>query len=232
MQGQEGNERPEGHNHEERQARHRRRLPGLQHEDVQDRESLIIPGTAEPSYRRRPPQREAFFIGRTATVQSRKEQSSRGRLLPGKAASRELAAGERGVSLTHPFSFFAANSGHVQLAPPQAATRCCIIPAMTGDQLILEAREALAHRDWVSARDRLRAARRTAPLSADDTNALGDAAWWLGLIDESIAVTEEAYRLFLASGRREDAALAAFGIAYTESSAETRPPLPVGARGR
>jgi len=54
---------------------------------------------------------------------------------------------------------------------------------MTGDQLILEAREALAHRDWVSARDRLRAARRTALLSADDTNALGDAACWLGLID-------------------------------------------------
>jgi len=41
VQGETGDEEPEAHHHEERQARHRRGLPRLQHEDVQDRQSLI-----------------------------------------------------------------------------------------------------------------------------------------------------------------------------------------------
>jgi DNA-binding CsgD family transcriptional regulator len=78
-----------------------------------------------------------------------------------------------------------------------------------------EARDAFARRNWVRARDGFIAARAHGPLSSDDTYALADAAWWLGLIDEALARYEDAYRLYLDEERPRQAAVTAFGIGYT-----------------
>lgn len=77
------------------------------------------------------------------------------------------------------------------------------------------ARDAYAHRDWQGARDGLRAARDAGELSADDLHIWADAAWWLGLVDESLATAEEAYRMFLQGARPRQAASAATTIALT-----------------
>ena len=77
------------------------------------------------------------------------------------------------------------------------------------------ARDAYARRDWSGARDRFRAARDAGDLSADDLHALADAEWWLGLVDESLAASEEAYRLFLQGAHPRQAASAAMWIALS-----------------
>jgi tetratricopeptide (TPR) repeat protein len=82
------------------------------------------------------------------------------------------------------------------------------------DTEVLEAaRDAYRRHDWAGARDRFRAARAAAELAPDDLDALADAAWWLGEVDESSAVLEEAYRRHLDEGRPRPAAMAAIGIA-------------------
>jgi DNA-binding NarL/FixJ family response regulator len=82
--------------------------------------------------------------------------------------------------------------------------------------LTLEAaRNAYARRDWLGARDGFRAARAAGELSADDLHSLADAAWWLGLVDESLTASEEAYRMFLQGARPRQAASAAMGIALS-----------------
>lgn len=86
------------------------------------------------------------------------------------------------------------------------------------EPMLAEARKAFQRRDWVAAREGFVAARATTgPLPVDDVYALSDAAWWLGLVDESMAVAEEAYHLYVAEGRHEEAAMASLGIAYTNS---------------
>jgi hypothetical protein len=75
------------------------------------------------------------------------------------------------------------------------------------------ARDAHRRREWQDARDGFRAAAERAPLSTDDMDAWADAAWWLGLVDESIRAGSEAYRLFLADGRPRRAATSAVGVA-------------------
>lgn len=77
------------------------------------------------------------------------------------------------------------------------------------------AREAYAHRDWQGARDGFRASRDTGELVADDLHIWADAAWWLGLVDESLAAAEEAYRMFLQGTRPRQAASAAMNIALS-----------------
>jgi DNA-binding CsgD family transcriptional regulator/tetratricopeptide (TPR) repeat protein len=77
------------------------------------------------------------------------------------------------------------------------------------------ARDAYARRDWQGARDGLRAARDAGELSADDLHIWADAAWWLGLVDESLAASEEAYRMFLQGARPRQAASAATTIAVS-----------------
>ncbi|MGH2789087.1 MAG: LuxR C-terminal-related transcriptional regulator [Actinomycetota bacterium] len=77
------------------------------------------------------------------------------------------------------------------------------------------ARDAYARRDWLGARDGFRAARDAGELSADDLHIWADAAWWLGLVDESIAAAEEAYRMFLQGTRPRQAASAAMTIAVS-----------------
>lgn len=100
-----------------------------------------------------------------------------------------------------------------------AGSRESIIRDMSElEPILAEARGAFRRRDWVVAREQFLAARSTGtPLSADDVYSLSDAAWWLGLVEESMSVAEEAYHLYLADGRGEEAAMAGLNIAYTNS---------------
>ncbi len=75
------------------------------------------------------------------------------------------------------------------------------------------ARKAYRAHRWDEAYELFLAARRDATLSAEDLGALADSAWWLGLVDESVAVGEESYRAHLAAGESRQAAWAAIGNA-------------------
>lgn len=74
------------------------------------------------------------------------------------------------------------------------------------------ARDAYARRDWPRARELFVTA--PEPLSADDLQALSDAAWWLGRIEEALSTSEQAYQRFLGAGRTREAASCALGLAY------------------
>jgi DNA-binding NarL/FixJ family response regulator len=76
------------------------------------------------------------------------------------------------------------------------------------------ARAAFAARDWSRAHDRFVTARRTVPFDADDLNALAESAWWLGLMEESLAAREAAYERYLEVSNNRRAAMRAFDIAY------------------
>src|SRR5919197_5811732 len=80
-------------------------------------------------------------------------------------------------------------------------------------ETLAAARTAFGARRWADARDGFVAARREGPLGADDLAALSQAAWWLGLMDESLAAGEEAYRLYLDASDNRRAAYRAFDIA-------------------
>ncbi len=67
--------------------------------------------------------------------------------------------------------------------------------AATAD--LLAARAASACHDWQQARAGFLALRARGPLAASDMEALAEAAWWEGAIDESLSAYEEAYRLYL-----------------------------------
>ncbi|MPZ88774.1 MAG: LuxR family transcriptional regulator, partial [Nitriliruptorales bacterium] len=84
---------------------------------------------------------------------------------------------------------------------------------MTG--VLAVARDAYGRRDWMGAWDNYQAACAARELPADDVFALSDVAWWLGLMDESIAAADEAYRRYLHGDRPRQAAMAAIGIAVT-----------------
>ena len=75
------------------------------------------------------------------------------------------------------------------------------------------AHEAFTRREWQVAYDGLKAC---AELGADDLDALGECAHWLGLADEVIEAYTEAYRLHVDAGTPRRAALSAFMLAiYT-----------------
>jgi hypothetical protein len=80
-------------------------------------------------------------------------------------------------------------------------------------RLLEAARDAYRRRDWGAAREGFTAARAAGELAAADLDALGDAAWWLGEVEEASAVLEAAYRRHLDDGRLGPAAMAAVGIA-------------------
>jgi DNA-binding CsgD family transcriptional regulator len=82
------------------------------------------------------------------------------------------------------------------------------------DQRLEQARSAHARRDWPTAYELFGEVRRSADLSADDLFALADAAWWLGLIRETLEVSEECHERFLSEGRVEDAAMVALGTGF------------------
>lgn len=81
------------------------------------------------------------------------------------------------------------------------------------DEALAEARAALARRDWATARERFRAARE--PATADLAG-LATACWWLGLIDEFVAASEEVHRRRLEAGDPAGAAMAALEIGFSE----------------
>jgi DNA-binding NarL/FixJ family response regulator len=83
----------------------------------------------------------------------------------------------------------------------------------SGAELLEAAHEAFGRREWAAARDRFNAARETAPLAADDCYALAEAAWWQGVIDESLTAWAEAYRLYLEAGQPRRAAMSAMFVA-------------------
>lgn len=76
------------------------------------------------------------------------------------------------------------------------------------------ARAAFEARDWRESYEAYLAAQQEAPLDADDLNALAEAAWWLGLMNESLDAREAAYDRYLDVGNRRRAAMRAFDIAY------------------
>ena len=81
-------------------------------------------------------------------------------------------------------------------------------------ELLAAAREAYRRRQWIEARAGFAAAREAADLGADDLDALGTSAWWIGAIDECTAAWEAAYRAYVADGRPDAAAATALGIGY------------------
>lgn len=84
-------------------------------------------------------------------------------------------------------------------------------------ELLTDAREAFARRDWLTALDRFKAARAQGELSGDDAYLAADSAWWLGRLDEFFPVAEVSYRLFLEESQPRKAAATAFTIAYSLS---------------
>lgn len=82
-------------------------------------------------------------------------------------------------------------------------------------ELLRVAREAHRRRDWPGAYEAFTTARAAIVLSADDLQALSDAAWWLGRIDECVEVGDAAYRALLDAERPRAAAMMALELAVS-----------------
>jgi ATP/maltotriose-dependent transcriptional regulator MalT len=87
--------------------------------------------------------------------------------------------------------------------------------APTHQQPLQSARAAIARRDWQAAYDAFREARSQTDLPVDDLFNFGDAAWWIGQIDDAIAAFELAYRGFVAGRRWREASLCATYTGFT-----------------
>jgi ATP/maltotriose-dependent transcriptional regulator MalT len=83
-----------------------------------------------------------------------------------------------------------------------------------GVDLPNEARGALAAHDWSTAFDALTTMDKASPLAAEDLDALGQAAWWLGRIDASIDAHERAHQGFVASSQTDGAVMSAIYLSY------------------
>ncbi|HSK61086.1 MAG TPA: LuxR C-terminal-related transcriptional regulator [Actinomycetospora sp.] len=81
------------------------------------------------------------------------------------------------------------------------------------DDVVVAARAAYARRDWSRAREGLRAAAAAGDLAGADLALLHDAAWWLGLAEESITIGAHAHRALVADGDHRLAAWVAIGVA-------------------
>jgi len=75
-----------------------------------------------------------------------------------------------------------------------------------------DGRDAFDRHAWRSAYESLRDADAAAPLEAADLERLGQAAWWLGRLDEVIDAFERAYGVYQSAGRRGDAARTALRL--------------------
>jgi len=74
-------------------------------------------------------------------------------------------------------------------------------------------REAAARSAWREAYELLKRADESERLAGEDLAMLGEAAWWLGRIDECIATRERAYSDFLDRGDNRTAAMMALSLA-------------------
>ncbi|MGH2686869.1 MAG: LuxR family transcriptional regulator, partial [Actinomycetota bacterium] len=72
------------------------------------------------------------------------------------------------------------------------------------------ARDALERHAWSEALELLEGADREGALSAEELELLGEAAWWVGRMDESIAARERAFAGFLDAGQQARAGRVAF----------------------
>ncbi len=81
---------------------------------------------------------------------------------------------------------------------------------MTEDaDLVGQALDAIDRRDFAAAYDLLVPLHRAGSLDGSGLYALSDAAWWLGLIRETIQICEECHERFLAEGKVDRAAIVA-----------------------
>ena len=77
------------------------------------------------------------------------------------------------------------------------------------DERLGEARAAHRRGAWAAAYQLFAEVRASRRLATDDLAALSDAAWWLGLIRETLEVSEECHHRLLEEGRLEEAAMVA-----------------------
>jgi DNA-binding CsgD family transcriptional regulator len=85
---------------------------------------------------------------------------------------------------------------------------------MASDDLLRGARLAYQRRDWPAAYHDLKRLHEQDGLGTDDLHALGDAAWWLGLIRETLTLSEQCHQRFLDEGRVDRAATTALDIGF------------------
>src|SRR4030095_13748966 len=91
-------------------------------------------------------------------------------------------------------------------------------------------REALQRHAWREAFEQLRAADLAGPLPPEDLERLPEAAWWVGRLDDSIAVRERTHAVYLGRGDRRRAGFLAFFWATT-TSPRARPRTRTGGWG-
>ena len=75
-------------------------------------------------------------------------------------------------------------------------------------------RDAVRRHAWAEAVEGLTAADQEQPLSPDDLELLGTAAWWAAKPEEATEALERAFASYDAAGRTEDAARVAMSLAY------------------
>lgn len=75
------------------------------------------------------------------------------------------------------------------------------------------AREAYARRDWTTAREGFRA---VGELGTEDLASLADASWWLGLVEESLQLSEQVHQRHLDAGQTARAAMVAIEIGFNQ----------------
>jgi len=88
-------------------------------------------------------------------------------------------------------------------------------------------RDAIERHAWREAFDLLTEADKAERLTSDDLMGLGEAAWWLGYLDDSIAAKERAYTGYSESGDGPKAAISALLIAQ-DYSAKLAPSIGAG----
>lgn len=79
---------------------------------------------------------------------------------------------------------------------------------------LTKARRAVAAHDWATAFDVLTTLAEASTLSAEDLDALAQAALWLGRLDVSIDAHERAHQAFVGSGRTDGAVMSAIYLSY------------------
>lgn len=78
--------------------------------------------------------------------------------------------------------------------------------------LITNAREAFARKDWQVARRELLALRNSVGLDTPELEVLAESGWWLGNVPESLALSEDLYRRLNRTGQVEAAARKAIDL--------------------
>lgn len=82
------------------------------------------------------------------------------------------------------------------------------------DERLTKARDAHRRQDWRTAYALFSDLRATGSLATDDLRALGEAAWWLGLIRETLDICEEAHRRYVEEDHLEEAAMVALDSGF------------------